>query len=91
MQILASIACQMFVIPAGMMLGADVSFTDWWLWNQLPVLFGNFIGGVVFTGLLLYISLNKSIAPQTVPYTSHLSLKESGDNMTAINRVGENL
>lgn len=46
----------LFVIPAGMMLGADVSFADWWLWNQLPVLVGNFIGGAVLTGLLFYWS-----------------------------------
>ncbi|MCM3206679.1 MULTISPECIES: formate/nitrite transporter family protein [Paenibacillus] len=44
----------MFVIPAGIMLGADVSIADWWLWNQIPVLFGNFIGGALFTGLGLY-------------------------------------
>ncbi|MBW7459416.1 formate/nitrite transporter family protein, partial [Paenibacillus sepulcri] len=31
----------MFVIPAGMMLGAHVSMADWWLWNQIPVLVGN--------------------------------------------------
>lgn len=46
----------MFVIPAGMMLGAGVTFGDWWLWNQLPVLIGNFVGGVLFTGLLFYVS-----------------------------------
>ncbi|WP_240415701.1 formate/nitrite transporter family protein [Paenibacillus periandrae] len=46
----------MFVIPAGMMLGAKVSMGDWWMWNQLPVLIGNFIGGALFTGLLLYLS-----------------------------------
>ncbi|WP_223069764.1 formate/nitrite transporter family protein [Paenibacillus caui] len=46
----------MFVIPAGMMLGANVSFGDWWLWNQLPVLIGNFIGGALFTGILFYAS-----------------------------------
>lgn len=44
----------MFVIPAGMLLGAQVSFGDWWLWNQLPVLFGNFIGGALCTGMLFY-------------------------------------
>lgn len=49
----------MFVIPAGMMLGANVSMADWWLWNQLPVLLGNFAGGVVFTGLALYVSGKK--------------------------------
>jgi len=31
----------MFVIPAGMMLGADVSISQWWLWNQIPVTLGN--------------------------------------------------
>jgi formate/nitrite transporter len=46
----------MFVIPAGMMLGADVSFGDWWIWNQIPVLVGNFIGGALFTGFSLYLS-----------------------------------
>ncbi|MFP7202049.1 formate/nitrite transporter family protein [Lysinibacillus halotolerans] len=44
----------MFVIPAGMLLGADVGFGDWWVWNQIPVLFGNIIGGFIFTGLVLY-------------------------------------
>ncbi|WP_449536301.1 formate/nitrite transporter family protein [Ferdinandcohnia sp. Marseille-Q9671] len=46
----------MFVIPAGMMLGADVTVADWWLWNQLPVLFGNLVSGVVCTGLALYVT-----------------------------------
>ncbi|MGG3454141.1 formate/nitrite transporter family protein [Paenibacillus rhizolycopersici] len=46
----------MFVIPLGMLLGANVSFADWWLWNQIPVLIGNFLGGVVFTGLMLYVA-----------------------------------
>ncbi|WP_022886475.1 formate/nitrite transporter family protein [Glaciibacter superstes] len=46
----------MFVIPAGMVLGANVSFLDWWGWNQLPVLLGNFIGAVTLTGALLYFS-----------------------------------
>jgi len=46
----------MFVIPAGMMLGASVSLRDWWLWNQIPVTVGNILGGVVFTGLALYLT-----------------------------------
>lgn len=44
----------MFVIPTGILLGAKVSVADWWLWNQLPVTLGNFIGGFLFTGLALY-------------------------------------
>lgn len=41
----------MFVIPAGIWMGAPISFTDWWLWNQLPVTLGNFIGGFLFVGV----------------------------------------
>lgn len=44
----------MFVLPAGMLLGADISVADWWLYNQLPVTAGNMTGGVVLTALALY-------------------------------------
>ncbi|USK60275.1 formate/nitrite transporter family protein [Peribacillus asahii] len=46
----------MFVIPAGMMLGADITLSHWWLWNQIPVLLGNLVGGLLFTGLALYVT-----------------------------------
>ena len=44
----------MFIIPTGMMMGAKVTVSDWWLWNQIPVTLGNLVGGFVFTGLALY-------------------------------------
>lgn len=46
----------MFVIPAGMMLGAKVTIADWLLWNQIPVTLGNLAGGFLFTGLALYLT-----------------------------------
>jgi len=46
----------MFVIPCGMLLGAKVSFSDWWLKNQILVTIGNLLGGFVFTGLALYLT-----------------------------------
>jgi formate/nitrite transporter len=49
----------MFVIPAGMILGADISMADWWLWNQIPVLIGNLVSGVLFTGFALYYTHGK--------------------------------
>lgn len=49
----------MFVIPAGMLVGANVSSGDWWLWNQLPVTLGNIIGGALFTGLALHSTYGK--------------------------------
>ncbi|MBB6734851.1 formate/nitrite transporter family protein [Cohnella zeiphila] len=61
----------MFVIPAGMMLGAKVSVGDWWLWNQIPVLVGNFIGGALFTGVMLALSQKgiKLLPGRNVPGT----------------------
>lgn len=41
----------MFIIPAGKLMGAPISLSDWWLWNQLPVTLGNLVGGFVFVGL----------------------------------------
>lgn len=46
----------MFVIPAGMWLGAPITFADWWLWNGIPVIAGNLVGGMIFTGFMLYWS-----------------------------------
>ena len=44
----------MSLIPAGMLMGAHVTFADWWVWNQVPVTAGNLVGGLTFTGLALY-------------------------------------
>ena len=44
----------MYVIPAGMLLGARVSIGTWWLWNQIPVTLGNIISGAVLTGWAFY-------------------------------------
>jgi len=53
----------MFLIPTGMLLGAKVSVTDWWLWNQIPVTAGNLVGGFVFTGLALYATYKPAREP----------------------------
>ncbi|MBV8901030.1 MAG: formate/nitrite transporter family protein [Verrucomicrobia bacterium] len=50
----------MFIIPAGMMMGAKVSLHDWWVWNQIPVTLGNLVGGLLFTGLALYATYGRT-------------------------------
>ncbi|REE05159.1 formate/nitrite transporter family protein [Citricoccus nitrophenolicus] len=52
----------LFVIPAGMMLGAPVGIDDWWLWNQIPVLVGNLIGALALTGLPLHYAFRQRTA-----------------------------
>jgi formate/nitrite transporter len=57
----------MFLIPSGMLLGAKVSLADWWIWNQIPVTLGNVVGGMLFTGMALYLTHGKTAAPATAP------------------------
>jgi formate transporter len=44
----------MWLIPCGILSGADVSLYDWWVWNQIPVTIGNIFGAMVFNGTLWY-------------------------------------
>ncbi|ULA65217.1 MAG: Formate/nitrite transporter family protein [Nitrospira sp.] len=46
----------MFVIPVGMLLGADITVSSWWFWNQIPVTLGNLVGGMLFTGMAIYLT-----------------------------------
>merc|ERR1719487_1534787 len=61
-----------FVIPAGIMFDAEVTFAHWWLWNQVPVLLGNLVGGVFLTGLPLAMCypVPKDAAPAAAPAPS---------------------
>jgi formate transporter len=52
----------MFLIPVGMLLGAKVSLSSWWMWNQIPVTLGNLVGGMFFTGLAIYFT-HRAVKP----------------------------
>jgi len=52
----------MYVIPAGMLLGAPVSIGKWWLWNQIPVTVGNIVAGVVLTAWVLYATYHAKLS-----------------------------
>ncbi|MBE8189316.1 MAG: formate/nitrite transporter family protein [Candidatus Thioglobus sp.] len=51
----------MFLFPAGLINGGDFSFIDYMLWNEIPVILGNVVGGLLFTGLPLYYAHKRSI------------------------------
>jgi formate transporter len=57
----------MFVIPLGILLGAKTTLSSWWLWNQITVTLGNFVGGFLFTGLALYLTLKPKKIPDAQP------------------------
>lgn len=72
----------MFVIPAGMMLGAKVTFSDWWLKNQILVTVGNFIGGCLFTGMALYFTHKPKAETATAPAPATETAPATQDNTT---------
>ena len=44
----------MYLFPSGLMLGGKFSIMDYMLWNEIPTVIGNLIGGLTFVGLTLY-------------------------------------
>ena len=38
----------------GLMLGGKFSILDYFIWNEIPTVLGNLVGGLAFTGLTLY-------------------------------------
>ena len=44
----------MFLFPFSMIMGGGFTVTDYLLWNELPTVLGNLVGGLAFTGLTLY-------------------------------------
>lgn len=60
----------MFVIPCGIMLGAQISISQWWIWNEIPVTLGNAVGAGLFTAAGLYFAFGrtaKAEVPAAVP------------------------
>ena len=50
-------------------MGAKITVTEWWVWNQIPVTLGNLVGGLAFTGLTLYATHIKT-APKRDLHTA---------------------
>lgn len=68
----------MFLMPVGMLLGANISVSTWWLWNQIPVTLGNLVGGMLFTGLAIYAAHHKSAPAATPPLPATVPAAQPG-------------
>lgn len=44
----------MFLFPSGIIMGGEFSVMDYLIWNEIPTVLGNLVGGLAFTGLTLY-------------------------------------
>ena len=46
----------MYLFPSGLMLGGDFSLMDYLIWNEIPTIVGNLVGGLAFVGLAVYVT-----------------------------------
>ena len=44
----------MFLFPSALIMGGQFSIKDYFIWNEIPTILGNLIGGIAFTGATLY-------------------------------------
>lgn len=56
----------MFLFPSGLMLGGNFSIMDYFIWNEIPTVLGNVVGGLTFVGLTLYSTHYKTSPSRTV-------------------------
>jgi formate/nitrite transporter len=61
----------MFLFPSGLMLGGNFSIQDYFIWNEIPTVLGNLIGGIAFTGLTLYTTHART-GKKRVPAASYV-------------------
>ncbi|MHB1216435.1 MAG: formate/nitrite transporter family protein [Thiobacillus sp.] len=52
----------MFLFPSALILGGNFSVMDYIVWNEIPTVLGNLVGGLAFTGLTLYTTHIKTAA-----------------------------
>lgn len=55
----------MYLFPSGLMLGGKFTFMDYLIWNEIPTVLGNLVGGLTFVGATLY-STHYKTAPKRV-------------------------
>ncbi|SNR49696.1 formate/nitrite transporter family protein [Puniceibacterium sediminis] len=50
----------MFLFPSGLLLGGNFTVVDYLLWNEIPTVIGNLVGGVTFVGAMIYATHHKT-------------------------------
>jgi formate/nitrite transporter len=76
----------MFLFPSGLMLGGNFTWADYFLWNEIPTVVGNLVGGLTFVGATLYVTHHKTSparnAPVVAPAPAPAAAEPSGNGHT---------
>ena len=57
----------MFLFPSGLMLGGNFTWADYFIWNEIPTVVGNLVGGMTFVGATLYVTHHKTSPTRKAP------------------------
>jgi len=52
----------MFLFPSGLLLGGQFTIADYLVWNEIPTVLGNLVGGLAFTVLPLFLAYGRKRA-----------------------------
>ncbi|MBL8367536.1 MAG: formate/nitrite transporter family protein, partial [Candidatus Accumulibacter sp.] len=70
----------MFLFPSGLMLGGHFSIYDYLVWNEIPTVLGNLVGGLAFVGLTLYSTHVRTAPKRNADYAGHLNTGRAKHN-----------
>jgi len=60
----------MYLFPSGIMLGGKFTWMDYFLWNEIPTVVGNLVGGLTFVGAMIYATHYKTSPKRNVTYAA---------------------
>jgi len=73
----------MFLFPSGLIMGGRFSIMDYFIWNEIPTVMSNLVGGLAFTGLTLYTTHVKT-APKLSRQYSDEGRKEASQEFRPV-------
>ncbi|MDN8548007.1 formate/nitrite transporter family protein [Microbacterium sp. NM3R9] len=76
----------MFLFPSGLLLGGDFTIMDYLIWNEIPTVLGNLVGGLVFVAIPLYLTYGRTASPRRVRASKRgraLTIPTPADTATA--------
>jgi len=56
----------MYLFPSGILLGGQFTWGDYLIWNEIPTVVGNLVGGITFVGAMIY-STHYRTSPSRAP------------------------
>lgn len=62
----------MFLFPIGLLLGADFTWGDYLMYNEIPTVVGNLVGGLTFVGAVIYATHYKAGPTDRLAETANL-------------------